>query len=246
MHLYPSTDPAASTLILAHGAGAGHDHPWMRRVAQGLADRGVSIVTFNFPYTKAGRKLPDRAPILEAAFVDVWSEVAASSQRRLFAGGKSMGGRIASQVAARHGFTPAPAGLVFFGYPLHPPAAALRASAGSRRSPGGDRPAKPAQWRDAHLPAIDVPMLFLSGTKDPFGSPEELRKLVERQNGRSALRPGSRQEGRPLPTFNLPLATLALLEGGDHSIVAGKRADPAGMLLERAMDIAAAWIQRAG
>ena len=201
MRLYPAASPDAPTLVFAHGAGAGHDHLWMRRVAQGLADRGVRVVTFNFPYTEAGRKLPDRGPALEAAFVAVWSEVAASAPGRVFAGGKSMGGRMASQAAARHGFSPAPAGLVFFGYPLHPPN-------------------KPAQRRDTHLPAIDAPMLFLSGTKDPFGSPEELRGLVDA----------------------LPLATLRLLEGGDHSIVAGKRVDPEGHLLERAMDIAAAWI----
>jgi predicted alpha/beta-hydrolase family hydrolase len=189
-------------LVLAHGAGAGENHPWMRRVAQGLADRGVSVVTFNFPYTEAGRKVPDRAPVLEEAYATVWREVAASAPgRRLFAGGKSMGGRMASQVEARRGFTLALAGLVFFGYPLHPPA-------------------KPGQRRDKHLAAIDVPMLFLSGTRDPFGSPEEWREVAS----------------------TLPRATLELFEGGDHSIVAGKRADPKGQLLDRSMDTAAAWI----
>jgi predicted alpha/beta-hydrolase family hydrolase len=188
--------------VLAHGAGAGHDHPWMRRVAQGLADRGVSVVTFNFPYTEAGKKVPDRGPVLEEAYATVWREVAVSMPgRRLFAGGKSMGGRMASQVEARHGFTPSPAGLVFFGYPLHPPG-------------------KPEQRRDKHLATITAPMLFLSGTKDPFGSPEEWRELVS----------------------TLPGGTIESLEGGDHSIVAGKRADPKGQLLDRAMDVAASWI----
>ena len=149
--------------MLAHGAGAGHDHPWMRRTAEGLARRGVSVVTFDFPYRAAGRQWPDPAPMLEDAFRSVWTEVAATTKAPMFAGGKSMGGRIASQVAAARGFDPVPRGLLFFGYPLHPPR-------------------KPAQRRDRHLPTIDVPMLFLSGTRDPFGSPEELRELAEGLN----------------------------------------------------------------
>ena len=100
----------------------------MRRVAAGLAARGIHVVTFDFPYMAAGRKVPDKAPVLEAAFAEVWRDVVGRRSRRaaagvrLFAGGKSMGGRIASQAAARELFAPAPAGLVFFGYPLHPPA----------------------------------------------------------------------------------------------------------------------------
>jgi hypothetical protein len=201
MRDYPAATSEAPTLVLAHGAGAGHDHPWMTRVARGLADRGVRVVTFNFPYKETGRSLPDRGPILENAFAEVWRDAAASAQGRLFAGGKSMGGRIASQVAARGGFTPPAAGLVFFGYPLHPPG-------------------KPTERRDAHLPKVTAPMLFLSGTKDPFGSPDELRALID----------------------TLPFATLELCEVGDHSIIAGKRARPEGTSLERAMDVAAAWI----
>jgi predicted alpha/beta-hydrolase family hydrolase len=192
---------ATPTLVLAHGAGAGHDHPWMTRVAQGLAGRGVRVVTFNFPYTAAGRRVPDRAPVLENAFAQAWREVAASNTGRLVAGGKSMGGRIASQVTAKGGFDPAPAALVFFGYPLHPPG-------------------KPGQRRDRHLPDIDVPTLFLHGTRDPFGTPEEMRKLVAK----------------------LPAATLELIEGGDHSLLAPKRVDPTGASFEQALDRAAAFI----
>jgi predicted alpha/beta-hydrolase family hydrolase len=202
MREYPTTAQDAPTLVLAHGAGAGHDHPWMRRVAEGLAARGVRVVTFNFPYTEAGRKVPDRGPVLEEAYSAIWREVAASANGPAFAGGKSMGGRMASHVAARHAFTPPPAGLIFFGYPLHPPG-------------------KPEQRRDKHLAAIDVQMLFLSGTTDPFGSPDELRELMKA----------------------LPLAALELFDGGDHSIVAGRRADPNGQLLERAMDTAAGWMR---
>ena len=186
-------------LVLGHGAGAGHTHPWMIRVADGLADRGVRVVTFDFPYIEAGRRVPDRGPDLERAFESVWQSVHESGP--MFAGGKSMGGRIASQSAARGGFDPAPAGLVFFGYPLHPPG-------------------KPAQRRDKHLPAIAAPMLFLHGTRDPFGSPDEMRELVA----------------------TLPSATLEVIDGGDHSLVAPKRQDPDSLV--RAIDLAARWIRQ--
>src|SRR3954468_8988362 len=107
MRDYPAPDPAAPTLVFGHGAGAGHDHPWIRNVATGLADRGVRVVTFDFPYRIAGSKAPDKGPVLEEAFQSVWNEVVAGDRqagRRVsayFAGGKSMGGRISSQAAAR-------------------------------------------------------------------------------------------------------------------------------------------------
>jgi predicted alpha/beta-hydrolase family hydrolase len=192
----------APTLVLAHGAGAGHDHPWMRRVAEGLADRGVSVATFDFPYIAAGRRTPDRGPVLEQCLADVWREVVGGSRGRFVAGGKSMGGRVASQVAAADGFAPTPRGLVFFGYPLHPPG-------------------KPAQRRDRHLPAIGCPTLFLHGTRDPFGSPDELTALVE----------------------GLEHATLHIVDGGDHSLVARKRDDPEGRSIDRALDVAARWMK---
>lgn len=192
---------SAPTLVLAHGAGAGHDHPWMTRVAQGLAGRGVRVVTFNFPYTAAGRRVPDRAPVLENAFAEAWREAAAEGTGRLVAGGKSMGGRIASQLAAKGVLDPAPAALVLFGYPLHPPG-------------------KPDARRDRHLPDIHAPMLFLHGARDPFGTPEEMRELVGK----------------------LPAATLELVEGGDHSLLAPKRVDPTGASFEQALDRAAAFV----
>ena len=80
MRDYPAANPAAPTLVLAHGAGAGHDHPWMRRVAEGLAARGLRVVTFNFPYREAGRSLPDKGPVLEEAFKQVWDEVAPTAR----------------------------------------------------------------------------------------------------------------------------------------------------------------------
>jgi len=187
----------APVLVFGHGAGAGVNHPWMIRIVADLATRGIRVVTFNFPYMEAGRHVPDPPRVLEAAFEAAWK--AAAGGGRMFAGGKSMGGRIASQVAARQGFDPAPAGLVFFGYPLHPPG-------------------KPGQRRDRHLPQIAAPMLFLQGTRDPFGSPDEMRAL----------------------TASLSTATLEIIDGGDHSLVAPKRQDSGS--LARAIDLASAWI----
>jgi len=199
---YPAAADAP-VLVLGHGAGAGQAHPWMKRVAAGLAARGVHVVTFDFPYIEAKRRVPDPGPVLERTFVDVWRSIAANARGAMFAGGKSMGGRIASQVAARHAFDPQPAGLVFFGYPLHPPG-------------------KPLVRRDRHLSSIDVPMLFVQGTTDGFGSPEEMRALVS----------------------GLADARLELIEGGDHSLVSAKREDPSGRSLDHALDAAAAWITR--
>lgn len=192
------------TLVLAHGAGAGSSHPWMTRVAAGLETRGIQVVTFDFPYIRAGKSIPDRAPVLEAAWRDVWKGVIERATGPVFAGGKSMGGRMASMVASRpgvNGFDPPAAGLVFFGYPLHPPG-------------------KPQQRRDAHLPQIRVPMLFLHGTRDNFGSPDEMEALVA----------------------TLPNATLRVCDRGDHSLMAPKKIDPTGQLLEDAMDFAASWL----
>ena len=193
-----------TTLVLAHGAGAGSTHPWMKRVAAGFAERGVQVVLFDFAYVAAGRSIPDRAPVLEATWREVWQGVTTRATGPVFAGGKSMGGRIASMVASHapaNGFDPQPAGLIFFGYPLHPPG-------------------KPQQRRDAHLPSIRVPMLFLHGTRDPFGSPEEMEPLAA----------------------SLTHATLRLCDGGDHSLVAAKKHDPKGELLDRALDVAAEWM----
>jgi uncharacterized protein len=208
MRAYQSSVPDAPLIVLAHGAGAGEQHPWMRRVAQGLCDRGVSVVTFDFPYIQNGRRVPDTGAVLENAFQSLWHEVvggrshADPAPARLFAGGKSMGGRIASQLAARRGFVPSPAGLIFFGYPLHPPG-------------------KPSQRRDRHLGSIDRPMLFLQGTRDPFGSPDEMQPL----------------------TASLPYASLHLIDGGDHSLQAPKREDSSGASVERAIDLAAEWMK---
>lgn len=179
---------AHAALILGHGAGAPQTHKWMVAVASALAERGVDVVTFNFLYAEAGRRAPDRPPILEATWRAV---IAAVRERpdvhaeRLFIGGKSMGGRIASMVAAGEVPGPPLAGVVLLGYPLHPPG-------------------KPTQLRTAHLPAVKVPMLFVQGSRDTFGTPEELGPVVA-----SLASLGGR-------------ARMMIIEGGDHSLVRPK------------------------
>jgi uncharacterized protein len=145
-------------LVLAHGAGAGQQSPFMVRFARGMAHRSISTATFDFPYIVEQRKVPDRAPVLEAA----WREALAAARAELgglptIIGGKSMGGRIASHIAAQgvDGID----GVVFLGYPLHPPG-------------------RPEQRRDAHLPAISQRMLFVQGSRDTFGTSAEIAALL--------------------------------------------------------------------
>ena len=129
--------------------------------AGALSSMGVDVVTFNFLYTEQGRKIPDRAPALEACYRSVIAAVRAgvdTASRALFIGGKSMGGRIATQVAAADPQLPI-AGLVLLGYPLHPPG-------------------RPTERRDKHLPAIARPMLFVQGARDAFGAPDELAPVL--------------------------------------------------------------------
>ena len=156
--------------VLAHGAGGGQSHPLMVRYAQGLAERGLDVVTFNFPYVDAGRGAPDRAPVLEATFRRVIVAAAAHRQlarRRLFIGGKSMGGRMATHLAAAHGEWPKEApplrGVIVFGYPLNPP--------------GG--PSKRSPDRTSHLAQISVPMLIVQGTRDQFGGPDAIEAVLK-------------------------------------------------------------------
>jgi predicted alpha/beta-hydrolase family hydrolase len=145
--------------VFAHGAGAGQHHPFMIGMSHALAARGIDVVTFDFPYMRRRRGAPDRPPVLEQAFRDVIEAARAwSKSRRLFIGGKSMGGRIATHLAAQ-ALSPL-AGVVVFGYPLHPPG-------------------KPTQLRTAHLPDITVPMLIIQGERDAFGTPAELQPHVD-------------------------------------------------------------------
>jgi predicted alpha/beta-hydrolase family hydrolase len=153
---YPAKAPRA-TLLLAHGAGAPQRHPYLVHLAGRLGARGVSVATFDFEYTEQRRKLPDPAPKLEACLAAAFATVKANADGPLFAGGKSMGGRISTQCAAKGAIDPR--GLVLLGYPLHPPK-------------------RPTQLRDEHLPAVRAPMLFVQGARDPFGGTEEIAPLA--------------------------------------------------------------------
>jgi predicted alpha/beta-hydrolase family hydrolase len=161
--VYPAAKSKAAgvTLILGHGAGAGQTSSFMVSFATALAARGVETVTFNFSYMEQGRRLPDSKDKLEACYRAVIATVAhrKGARGRLAIGGKSMGGRIASQVAAAG--APEVAGLVLLGYPLHPPG-------------------KKDQLRDKHLPQIKAPMLFVQGSRDTFGTPPELQPILKK------------------------------------------------------------------
>jgi predicted alpha/beta-hydrolase family hydrolase len=147
---------ARVTLVLAHGAGAPMDHPFMNTIAQGIAGLDLRVVRFEFPYM-AGRRSTgkNRAPDREPVLMQTWREVIArlGAPNRIVVGGKSMGGRIASMVADEAGV----AGLICLGYPFHPPGA-------------------PARLRTTHLEKLKTPALILQGTRDTFGLPEEVAK----------------------------------------------------------------------
>lgn len=175
---------AGITLILGPGAGAGQRSSFMTGFATALAARGIATVTFDFLYIEQGRRIPDPGARLEACYRAVIAAVGrhqALGRDRLAIGGKSMGGRIASQVAAAGAGDLA--ALVFLGYPLHPPG-------------------KPDQLRAKHLGDIAAPMLFVQGSRDAFGTPNELRPII----------------GQLTST-----ADLHVVEGADHSFKVPKR-----------------------
>ena len=160
--LYEGQAPSAgASLVLAHGAGAGQRSTFIVAFAWALASRGLDVVTFNFLYTEQGRRLPDRRPALETCYNAVIATTRRelpSARERLFIGGKSMGGRIATHVCAADPKL-AIAGLVLLGYPLHPPG-------------------RPAQRRDAHLGDVCRPTLIVQGSRDPFGTPDEFDPVL--------------------------------------------------------------------
>jgi predicted alpha/beta-hydrolase family hydrolase len=168
---------AEACFVLAHGAGAGMEHPFMAGVANGLADRRIATLRYQFPFMERGTKRPDGPKLAQATV-----RAAVVEASRLFpgltmvAGGKSFGGRMTSRAQAE---TPLPGvrGLVFLGFPLHP--------AG-----------RPSDERAAHLFEVDIPMLFLQGTRDALADVRLLRKITERLG---------------------PCATLKLFEDADHS-----------------------------
>jgi predicted alpha/beta-hydrolase family hydrolase len=205
LKVYSSDSPRAAAVV-AHGAGAGQSSPFLVRFANGLAARGIDTATFDFPYMTARRSAPDPAPVLEASWRGAIERARRElGPRPLFIGGKSMGGRIASHVAAQG--APDIAGVFFLGYPLHPPG-------------------NPGKRRDAHLPDIHEPMLFVQGTRDQFGTSEEI----------AALLPSLRR------------ATLHVVADGDHSFKV--RVRTAGMsqdeVIEQILDEVVQWMVAAG
>jgi uncharacterized protein len=155
-------------LVVAPGAGSTLDHPFLASFTDAMNGHGVATLRFNFLYKERGRKAPDPEGTLREVWLAAFEEAASRAKGGpVFAGGKSLGGRIASMCVADG--MPA-AGLVFLGYPLHPPG-------------------KPERIRDEHLYRFEVPMLFIQGTKDPFAKSELLRKVLKRLGERAELDP---------------------------------------------------------
>jgi predicted alpha/beta-hydrolase family hydrolase len=195
-----------ATLVLAHGAGAPQQSAFMVDFAKGLAGRGLDVLTFNFLYTEQRRRVPDRTETLEACYrAAVGLARRHFGRDRVFIGGKSMGGRIATHLAAADDADAMGIiGLVLLGYPLHPPG-------------------KPEQLRAAHLSRIRAPMLIVQGERDPFGTPEELRQVLEPIASRVTLHP---------------------VEKGDHSLAPSRQAQTVASTYNELQDVIARWISR--
>lgn len=155
-------------LVLGHGAGAGMAHPFLEKLAADLAEAGIATLRYQFPYMEERRRVPDRPEVLAstvAAAVRLATE--AAPELPLLAGGKSMGGRMSSQAAAENLLGPVK-GLVFFGFPLHPPS-------------------RPSTKRADHLAKVGVPMLFLQGTRDTLADLTLLRPICDKLGSRATL-----------------------------------------------------------
>jgi uncharacterized protein len=196
---------ARACYVLAHGAGAGMTHPFMTAMADGLAERGVATLRYQFPYMEQGSKRPDAPKVAHAT---VHAAVIEASrlvpELALFAGGKSFGGRMTSQAQAASPL-PGVRGLVFLGFPLHPPG-------------------QPSNERAKHLFDVEIPMLFLQGTRDDFASLELLEPLCKELGAR---------------------ATLKLFQDADHSFHVPARTgrkDPE--VRAELLDTMAEWMQR--
>lgn len=160
-------DDARALLVLAHGAGADMHHPFMTAISDALASVGIATVRYQFPFMQARRRRPDPGPVLlETVRAAVAAGHNACPDLPLFAGGKSLGGRMTSMAEAEEPFVGLK-GLVFYGFPLHP--------AG-----------RPGIARAQHLIMVDPPMLFLQGEHDRLAEQGLLRPLVEQQLGRGA------------------------------------------------------------
>jgi predicted alpha/beta-hydrolase family hydrolase len=165
---YAAEGTPRALFVFAHGAGAGQHHPFMAGVSKALAARGIDVVTFDFPYKRLQKSAPDRPPVLEQAFREAVDAARRwSTATKVFIGGKSMGGRIATHLASQA--LQSLSGVVCFGYPLHPPG-------------------KPEPLRIAHLPSITVPVLIVQGERDTFGTPGELRPHLDEMKAEVTLK----------------------------------------------------------
>lgn len=169
-------EAATALLVLGHGAGANMEHSFMEELSQRLAEHGVGTLRYNFPYMEKGGGPPDRPRVAHPTVVAAVKKGAELAKgRKLLAGGKSFGGRMTSQVAADGSLEEA-AGIVYFGFPLH-------------------TPGKPSMERAAHLSGIEVPQLFLQGTRDTLAEFGLIQQVCQ----------------------GLSKAVLVKMEGGDHS-----------------------------
>jgi hypothetical protein len=160
---------ARACYVLAHGAGAGMGHPFMASVAEGLAERGVATLRYQFPYMERGSKRPDPPKVAYAAVRAAVAEISRlAPDLALFAGGKSFGGRMTSQAQAASPL-PGVRGIAFLGFPLH--------------SPG-----RPSDDRGKHLFDVQIPMLLLQGTRDEFADLQLLEPLVKQLGVRATLK----------------------------------------------------------
>jgi uncharacterized protein len=192
-------------MVLGHGAGAGMRHHFMEDAALALAARGIATFRYQFPYVENRSRRPDPQPILLATVQSaVQAARAAAADLPLLAGGKSMGGRMTSLACAKDPSSDV-RGLIFFGFPLHPPGAS-------------------ATERAEHLERVQVPMLFLQGTRDKLADLGLLRPVIERLGSR---------------------ATLHVVEGADHSFEMLKRSGrTAADVLEELARTAASWAEQ--
>jgi len=196
---------ARAACVLAHGAGAGMAHPFMAAMADGLAERGIATLRYQFPYMERGLRRPDAPAVAHAAVrAAVTHAAAALPALPLFAGGKSFGGRMASQAQAAEPL-PGVRGIAFVGFPLHP--------AG-----------KPSVTRAEHLSQVQIPMLFLQGTRDALAELELVRQVTGELGDR---------------------ATLHVVDGADHAfhvLARSGRKDDA--VRSETLDAMAGWMRR--
>ena len=193
--------------VVAHGAGAGMGHPFMAAIANELAQRGIATLRYQFPYMERGSKRPDSPKLAQASVRAAVAEAARLLPKlALFAGGKSFGGRMTSQAQAAAPL-PGVRGLAFLGFPLH-------------------APGRPSDERAEHLFEVEVPMLFLQGTRDEFSDLTLLEPVVEKLG---------------------PRATLQTFQDANHSFhVPARSGRKDAQVRAQMLDVLAAWIGREG